>query len=73
MGKPLLGDTFDPNEVMCVKVQLYIVHNVDPKTGRTYANIAKVKRCEVQDVDPADLENEVSVVEALDKDLTGVN
>ena len=64
-GRALDGQTFDPNDLMGIKVGIYIVHN-EGENGRTYANIAKVKRCEEQDVNQADLENEICVKENPD-------
>jgi hypothetical protein len=67
-GKALVGDTFDPNDLMGVVVEVFIVHNLGDN-GRTYANIVKVTRCENQDSASYDLENEIVVVENPADDL----
>ncbi len=67
-GKALVGDTFDPSDLMGVVVEVYIVHN-QGDNGRTYANVVKVTRCENQDPASYDLENDIVVVENPPDDL----
>ena len=59
-GRLLQGDIFDPADLLGIKVELFIVQNSD-ETGRTFANIAKVTRCENQDVDISGLKNQIGV------------
>jgi hypothetical protein len=62
-GFSMVGEMFDPNDLMGTRVQVHIIHNqVD--NGRTYANVVKVKRCENQDASSYDLENPILVTEA---------
>jgi hypothetical protein len=59
-GKPMQGGSFDPQDMLGAKVEIFVVHNHD-QPGRTYANIAKVTRCKNQDIDLTQLKTPIGV------------